>query len=331
MSHFLRYVILTLLIVLLVLLNLIIGPVDFAVGEIISVLFGGESRADGPLRSILFQVRIPEILTASLVGASLGVCGLVMQTMFRNPLAGPSVLGLSSGASLGASVVLLAGSGLLTQVSASIIGTVVVLFIILAASLRVRSVTALLILGMMLGYVISSIVTFLQFYSQDKNIADLVFWGMGSFSSLSDVQITILAILMPIMIIVLSIGARPMDTYLLGEEEASVLGVNVKLWRFIIIGVVGIMVGVITAYCGPIAFIGLAVPHMARLFFKSSLHRVLIPGTLLCGTVVALFANLISGLSIFSSGLPLNAVLSVIGAPLVIWLVMNRKSSNMLS
>lgn len=329
-SFFLR--LLLLLIVLLVLsgIKMCYGSISFAFADLWSAL-SADPETDRTAM-VLFRVRLPELITSILAGSGLAVSGLMMQTLFRNPLAGPSVLGLSSGASLGtALVVLVGGVGMMGQVSAAMLGAVAVLVIILLASFRLRSVVTLLILGLMIGYIVSAVVSVLQFYADERSISRLVYWGMGSFGGVYGGRLE----LMSAIVLPLSLGsvalARPLDAYLLGEEQARSLGIDVRTWRWVIISVVGILTGLITALCGPIAFVGLAVPHMARLYFKLSGHRYLLIGSALSGAVVALFADIISGSMLFDQGVPLNSVLALIGAPMVIWLIWNPNRDSALT
>jgi len=268
-----------------------------------------------------------------LAGGGLAVCGLLMQTLFRNPLAGPSVLGLSSGASLGVALLMLAAPTALfveipvdlTAAVAAFVGAMGVLFLIMLADRRMGDGVALLIVGLMLGYLCSALISLLQLASAEQALKSFVIWGMGSFSG---VLIERLPWLMaPVLI---GIGAafllvKPLNALLLGDNYAASLGVHVGRTRRWIMLITGLLAGVITAFCGPIAFLGLATPHVARGLCRSSDHSTLLPVTLLCGVVLALFCDLIIKIPAFGAGIPLNAITSLLGAPVVAWVLFSGK------
>lgn len=278
-------------------------------------------------RLILMDVRIPALIAATCAGAALGLSGLLMQVLFQNALAGPGVMGVSSGASLAISLALLAGvaSGI-GHALLGVIGSCAVLGIVILASLRMRSHTSLLILGLMLGYIISSLVTILQYGAEADRLQQFVFWTMGGFHSVSWTGLKVMVPgLLVLMMLVALVHAR-LDVLLLGESQMKSLGYEPKTWRILILALAGGMIGLVTAYCGPLAFLGLAAPHVARMFIRTDLHRHMIPLTVLVSVMISLLALYIVSSPWIGFQLPLNAVLSIFGAPVVIWLLI--KSPN---
>jgi len=270
-----------------------------------------------------------------MVGASLSVSGLLMQTLFRNPLAGPGILGVSSGASLGVAVfTLLGGFGLNSVIGflfvemnllvAASIGSFLTLGLVLLFSNHIKNNVSLLIIGLMIGYLASSLIGFLQFISNQQQIHTFVLWGLGSFSTVSSKQIPILGFLSLLGIALSFLFIKPLNLLLLGENYASSLGINVKRTRFYLILIAGILTAVSTAYAGPIAFIGLAVPHLSRMLFKESDHKILLPGIVLVGIAIALSCNLISRLPGLDHAIPINTVTSMFGAPLVVYFIIKN-------
>ena len=287
---------------------------------------------------IIFNYRLPQALTALLAGAALAVAGLLMQTLFRNPLADPSMLGISSGASLGVGIViLLTGAISGTAVSsfgwwstigvslAAFIGAVLVLFVMLAFSSRMKNMTTLIIIGLMIAYLAGSITDILKFFSLKEDIHAFVIWGMGTFSGVGTSKMPIFAISIVIGLIVTFFLSKNLNILLLGEIYAENLGLNIRKNSVIIILVSGYLTAIVTAYCGPIAFVGLAMPHIARFLFKSSDHRLLIPATMLIGMDMALICNLIARMPGFDGNLPVNAVTAFIGAPVVISVILKSR------
>jgi len=328
----LSYILITALIAVLVLINIGTGSYYIPLSEVWSSLF--VQPANGANPKIIFQSRIPEILMAIIVGSALSLSGLLMQTFFRNPLAGPSVLGLSSGAGLGVALAMMTGMfsgaalGLgmtMVQVLASAVGTGVVLLLIIALAKVVKDNTSLLLIGLMVGYFASAIVGSLEIFAERISLQKFVFWGMGSFSSVDYDQLIFIGFGIGALVIFSMFMTKALDTYLLGEQYALSMGMNVKQWRIIIIVVAGLLTGIVTAFAGPVAFIGLAVPHMARMIFRSAKHGVLIPSTILLGISTALLCLFISKLPGFSFRLPINSVTSLIGAPMVIYLIFKQK------
>lgn len=329
-------IVLALLILVFFILNLLLGSVFIPVREVVNILLGGSSESSS-WSAIVLQTRLPMALTALLAGSALGVSGLMMQTLFRNPLAGPSVLGVSAGASLGVAIVMLfiaipGGSlvavsqvtGNFSVVVAAFAGAFGVLLLIGALAARFRSNTVILIMGIMIAYAVSSVVGILQFYSLKEDLQAFVIWGLGSFGNVSLAQMTIF---IPLILLGLALSAaliKPLNLLLLGESYAKNLGLKTRSSRIGIIVFTGLLTATVTAYCGPIAFLGLAVPHLTRNLFHSSDHSIILPGTILTGALLALVCNIIARLPGFDSALPINAITSLIGAPVVIWLIIKR-------
>ena len=319
---------------LLFVMNLCFGSVSIPMKEIWAAVFGGEGST---YRAIVLDYRLPQAITALLAGIGLSVSGLLMQTLFRNPLADPSLLGISSGSSLGVALVVLLGTATGLSVStlslwstfgvtvAAFVGAFAVLLLILALSSRLRSMVSLVLVGIMIAYIAGSVTDILKFFSQKEGLHSFVIWGMGSFSNVSKAQLPFFAI----TVVVGTVGAfllfKTLNLLLLGERYAENLGVNIKRSSMLIILVSGFLTALITAFCGPIAFLGLAVPHIARFLFKSSDHKLLIPATAFLGMDLALFCNLIARLPSFEGNLPINSVTALIGAPIVLWVIFHRQ------
>ncbi len=321
---------------ILFILNLFVGSVTVPLEDIFKVLL--KENTDNTLNVIIFNYRLPQALTALLAGAALAVAGLLMQTLFRNPLADPSMLGISSGASLGVGIViLLTGAISGTAVSsfgwwstigvslAAFIGAVMVLFVMLAFSSRMKDMTTLIIIGLMIAYLAGSITDILKFFSLKEDIHAFVIWGMGSFSGVGTSKMPIFATSIIIGLFVTFFLSKNLNILLLGEIYAENLGLNIRKNSVIIILVSGYLTAIVTAYCGPIAFVGLAMPHIARFLFKSSDHRLLIPATMLIGMDMALICNLIARMPGFDGNLPVNAVTAFIGAPIVISVILKSR------
>ena len=321
---------------ILFILNLFVGSVTVPLDDIFKVLL--KENTDNTLNVIIFNYRLPQALTALLAGAALAVAGLLMQTLFRNPLADPSMLGISSGASLGVGIViLLTGAISGTAVSsfgwwstigvslAAFLGAVLVLFVMLAFSSRMKDMTTLIIIGLMIAYLAGSITDILKFFSLKEDIHAFVIWGMGSFSGVGTSKMPIFATSIIIGLLVTFFLSKNLNILLLGEMYAENLGLNIRKNSVIIILVSGYLTAIVTAYCGPIAFVGLAMPHIARFLFKSSDHRLLIPATMLIGMDMALICNLIARMPGFDGNLPVNAVTAFIGAPIVISVILKSR------
>ena len=311
---------------LLLLANLMLGSVRIPAGEVVRTLL---ARGGNPIWShIVLESRLPQAITALLGGAALSASGLMMQTLFKNPLAGPSILGISGGANLGVAIVMIyfsAGS-YLTTILAAFAGALVVLLVIIGFSKKVQNNVMLLIIGIMMGYLASSLISILNFRASADKVHQYVLWGMGDFTAVSVEKLpwfcifTVAGLAGAVMLI------KPLNALLLGESYAANLGVRVKRTRVAILLVTGILTATVTAFCGPISFIGLAVPHIARLLLGSSNHRQLLPVTIIAGAATALLCNLITILPGGSNMLPLNAVTAIIGAPIIIYVIMNRRN-----
>lgn len=320
-------------------LNLFLGSIKIPVGNIFDILFGNETG--NPIwTNIILKSRLPQSLTAAMAGAGLGVSGLLMQTVFRNPLAGPSVLGISSGASLGvAFVVLLSGSiggialsklgviGEVTITLSAVIGSLLVMALIAFVAQKISGNVTLLIMGVMIGYIANAIIGVLKFFSAEEDIRAYVIWGLGSFARVSGGQTSVFLILMLILLPTSFFLIKTLNLLLLGDSYAKNLGLNIKRSRLLVIGCSGILVAVVTAYCGPVIFLGLAVPHLCRGLFRTSNHAVILPASLLAGASLALLCNLIARLPGFEGALPVNSVTALIGAPVVMWVLFNKRKA----
>ena len=312
-------------------LNLMLGPVTIPARTLFKLIKG--AVVDDLSRNILLQIRFPQSVTAILAGAGLATAGLLMQTLFRNPLAGPDVLGITSGASLGVAVItMFTGAwivympqlGVLSLILSAMAGAMAVLLTILALSQRIKDNAMLLITGLMMGYISSAAVGVLTVYSSAENLQAFTLWGLGTFSSVSWDRMnyfagfTIIALLMAMLL------TKPLNMLLMGERYASNLGLRVGKARFIVLFCAGLLTAAVTAFCGPIAFIGVATPHITRLAIGGSDHRILLPANMLIGASVALLCNLIARMPGVEGALPINAVTSLMGAPIVIWVVLTR-------
>lgn len=319
----------------LFLINISLGSVSIPIKEVFNSLTG-QSASKETWEYIIINYRLPKAIAAILVGMGLSISGLLMQTLFRNPLAGPYVLGLSSGASLGVATVIL-GATLLPPfvatllvssygiVLASSLGSFTVLLAVLAISHRLRDTMAILIVGLMFGSLTSAIVGTLTYFSTAEQLQKFTFWSLGNLGNLSWTSISLLSICVAIGLVLSLFSIKPLNSLLLGENYARSLGLNYKKSRLIIIFATSILAGSITAFAGPIAFIGLAVPHIAKLVFQTSNHTILFWSTILFGAVIMLICDSISQLPGSDFTLPINAVTSIFGAPIVIWLLIRKR------
>lgn len=316
-------------------LNLITGSVQIPFADILDILCGRFAGKES-WQYIILENRLPQTLTAILCGASLSVCGLMLQTAFRNPLAGPDVFGISSGAGLGVALVmlLLGGtvstsmftvSGFLAILTAAFVGAIAVTALILFLSTMVRNSVLLLIVGIMVGYVSSSAVSLLNFFASEEGVKSYMVWGMGNFGGVSMSHIPLFSILCLMGIGVSFLLIKPLNILLLGPQYAESLGISTRQLRNILLVVVGLLTAITTAFCGPISFIGLAIPHIARLLFRTENHQVLLPGTVLSGAAIALLCNFICYLPGEAGIIPLNAVTPLIGAPVIIYVIVQRR------
>lgn len=335
--------VISLTILLFFFLNLLLGTISIPPSSIWNIVWdsGNESEI---WKNIIWKTRFPQVLTALVAGAGLSISGLQMQTVFRNPLAGPSELGISSGASLGvALMILLSGSiggialskiGFFGEIAisvAAILGALAVMAIIIAISQRVRGNVILLIIGVMIGYIATAIIGVLKFFSNDEDIRAYVIWGLGSFSKVSGNQVYTFACIMLVLIPLSFLLIKTLNLMLLGEGYARNLGLNIKRARLSIIICSCLLTAVVTAYCGPIVFLGLAVPHLCRTIFRTSDHRTLMPAVMLTGSSLALLCNLIARMPGFEGALPINSVTALIGAPIVISVLFSKRKNEIAS
>ncbi len=326
------------LLIFLFFINISMGSVVIPLKQVVSWMFG--QGVDNEIWfNILYKSRLPQTVTALLAGAGLAVGGMQMQTLFKNPLAGPSILGISSGAGLGVAIVVMAFSalngisilgfgtfGALTITLAAFIGAISVLFVVLFLARRLKNNAMLLIVGIMVGYASSAIVGLLQFFSSKDDIQTFVVWGLGSFSHVSWEKHGVFIPLVLIGLIGSFFLTKPLNVLMLGENYASNLGLNIKRSRLFILMITGLLTATITAFCGPIAFLGLAVPHLCKGLFKTADHSILMPAVMLFGAILALFCNVIARLPGFEGALPINAVTSLIGAPIVVSVILKKKN-----
>lgn len=324
----------TLLVVALFVADILIGSVALPLGEVVGALFG---NGDEVTRNIVLNFRLPKAITALLVGASLSAVGLQMQTLFRNPMAGPYVLGVSSGASLGVALFLLGLPlfGIATNsavssigvVGAAWIGSALIMSVVLAVTARIKDIMVVLILGMMFGSAATAVVEILQYLSPEGALKSFVVWTMGSLGSVSREQLLIMA---PVMIIGLALSVsliKPLNAMLLGENYASTMGINIRRTRLMISAITVMLAGTVTAFCGPIGFIGLAVPHIARMTFREADHRVMMPASMLLGALIMLFCDVASQLPANDMTLPINTVTALIGIPVVVVVIVRNHKS----
>ncbi len=320
---------------MVLLFNISFGQVAIPIKEVFKSLFGVSANKE-TWEYIIINFRLPKAITAILVGIGLSTSGLLMQTLFRNPLAGPYVLGLSSGSSIGVALVILGASTLPTFFSeillsqygiilASCLGSFFVLLLVLLVSNKLRDTATILIVGLMFGSFASAFVSILTYFSSAEQLQKFTFWSMGSIGNLSWNNIIILSISVFIGLLISLFSIKSLDAFLLGENYARSLGLNIKKSRLTIIIATSILAGSITAFSGPIAFIGLAVPHLAKLLFQTSNHKILFFGTLLIGAIIMLFCDMISQMPGMDFTLPINAITSIVGAPVVIWLLLKKE------
>lgn len=322
-----------LLLPVLCLLSLLVGSVHISPAEVWAALMG---NSDETVRYIVTESRLPQMCTALLAGAALGVSGLVMQTLFSNPLADPSLLGVNSGASLGAAIALLAfgGSfalggaallGVLFTVGAAFVGACAVIALIALCSRWLTSNLSLLVAGVMLSFIISSVISLLSFYATSEGVRSFVVWGLGDFSGVSSSRLWLMSILVIVPVCGVRLCATSMNTLLLGADYATNLGVNVKRVRTLLLILTGLLTAVVTALCGPISFIGLAVPHVSRMLLRTADHRKLLPAVFVMGADVALLSLILSHLPGEAGTLPIAAITPLLGAPVVLYILVKRR------
>lgn len=329
------FVVITLAIIALFVINIIYGAVKIPINSIIDI-FSGNDEVNESWEYIILQTRLPQALTAILCGGALAVSGLLLQTAFCNPLAGPSIFGINSGASLGVAFVMLlfggsitAGAvsvtGFLAVLIAAFVGAVAVMVVLLFFSNLVNNNVMLLITGIMIGYISSSAISLLNFFATEEGVHSYMIWGLGNFGGVSMAQMPLFAAVTIVGLICALLLIKPLNAVLLGEQYAENLGINTIKLRNCLLLVTGLLTAVTTAYCGPIAFIGLAVPHIARMLLKTDNHRYLIPGTILSGAAISLLCNIICVLPGDNGIIPLNAVTPIMGAPVIIYVIIKGR------
>lgn len=329
-----RFIILTVTLLLLFVMNLYFGSVAISAADVTDILLGYDGDY-GAARFIVTGSRLPQAVTALLAGAGLAVSGLMLQTAFRNPLAGPSILGINSGASLGVAIVMLflggtisAGGysvgGYVAVMAAAFAGSMLIMGLLLLFSSWLKNDLMLLITGIMVGYMTSSVISLLNYMSSADGVHSYVMWGMGNFNGVSLSRLPLFALMTLAGIVMALLLIKPLNIILLGSNYARNLGISMRRVRNLLLLATGLLTAVITAYCGPISFIGLAVPHIARLVFRTDNHRVLMPATLISGAIVALGCNLVCVLP-ESTILPINAVTPLVGAPVILYVILRER------
>lgn len=316
-------------------INISLGSVQISFLDTLKTIFGSGAEQSS-ISYIIWNYRLPKAFTAILVGAGLSLSGLLMQTLFRNPLAGPFVLGISSGASLGAAVLIMGSSLFLGLFSfsafndialaiASSLGSFLVLMVVLVVAIKIKDTMALLIIGLMFGSITAAIVSVLSYFTKAEKLQQYTFWSFGSLGNLSWNQLVIVCLCTFLGIVMSILSIKSLNAFLLGENYAKSLGVRLKTSRYLIIIATGLLAGSITAFAGPIAFVGLAVPHVTRQLFHTTDHKILIPAVLCCGAILMLLCDTIAQMPGSISVLPINAITSIFGAPVVIWLLVRKK------
>ena len=323
-------------IILLFFANLFWGAVQIPAQAVFDILIGGipEKKAWG---HIVLESRLPQALTALFAGGGIAVSGLLLQTAFRNPLADAGILGISAGASLGVALVILFFGGFVGGFSSfnlsssmmvvfgAFTGSVLILVVIMGFASVVRNNIMLLIIGIMVGYLTSSVISLLKYWSTSENVFSYMVWGMGDFSGVSLAHLPFFCVVVSVGLIISMLLIKPLNALLLGERYAANLGVKVKIIRMLLLLCAGLLTAITTAYCGPVSFIGLAVPHIGRLLLGTSDHKILLPVTILIGSCMALLCNLISVLPVLGGMIPLNAITPIFGAPVIIYVIVNQK------
>ena len=325
--------------ILLSIFDLSLGSVNIPFNEVVKILLGGISENEA-WQNIILKIRLPRTLTAIMAGAALSIGGLQMQTLFRNPLAGPSVLGITAGSSLGVAAVMLATGSATTLLSiqqlgiggswliilASTLGAGLVLFLILLISFKIRDNVVMLIVGIMVANITIAIVSIWQYFSEPEQIQEYILWTFGSLGGVTNEQLGILAVVVGFGVFASFFLSKTLNALLLGESYAQSMGLNIKWARIISITITSLLAGAITGFCGPIGFVGIAVPHLTRSFLNTSDHRVLIPSCVLVGAILMLFCDIIAQVPGSSTVLPVNAITAIIGSPIVIWIIVRRRN-----
>lgn len=335
---FVYCILISLLIIVLLGVSLLVGAVDIPTDKVIDIILGKDSGKPS-WDYIVLQSRLPQALTAMLCGSSLAISGLMLQTAFRNPLAGPSVFGINSGASLGVALVMLYLGGSITAgafsltgffavLAAAFVGAMAVMLVIFLFSTVVKDNVMLLIIGIMIGYISSSAISLLNFFATEEGVQSYMVWGLGNFGGVSMKQMPAFAIVSLIGLACSLLFIKPLNALLLGEKYARNLGVNTQMLRNNLLLVTGLLTAVSTAFCGPVSFIGLAVPHIARMILNTDNHKSLMPATILTGAAVAMLCNIITVLPGDAGIIPLNAVTPLMGAPVIIYVILTQKNKS---
>lgn len=324
--------------VVLFLLDVALGSVNIPLSEVLASFLGNSDNE--AFSSIILKIRLPRAITAILAGSALSVAGLQMQTLFRNPLAGPSVLGITAGASLGVAAVMLATGSATTAfairqlgiggswliILASTIGAMLVLLIILAISFKIRDNVIMLIVGIMVANITIAVVSIWQYFSDPEQIQEYILWTFGSLGGVTNEQLRVLALIIGFGILMTFFTSKSLNALLLGEDYAESMGLNIRWTRIGIITITSVLAGAITGFCGPIGFIGIAVPHLTRSALNTSDHKILIPATVLVGAILMLFCDLLAKVPGSQTVLPVNAITALVGSPVVIWIILKRKN-----
>ena len=326
------FIALIILLIILALVNICMGTVSISVNDIISAI--GKDAADSYESRIILDIRMPRMFAALVLGGALSVSGFCLQTFFSNPIAGPFVLGISSGAKLVVALVLIyfVGQGVSTtsfmMVAAAFAGAMISMVFVLAVSGHTRSMGVLIICGVMIGYICSALTDFLITFADDSNIVNLHNWSMGSFSGMNWSQVRFMSVLVAICMVVAFFMAKPMGAYELGEVYAHNMGVNIRLFKIMLILLSGVLSACVTAFAGPISFVGVAVPHLAKKLFGSGKPIIIIPGSFLLGAVFCMFCDLIARLAFAPTEMSISTVTAIFGAPVVIWIMLGRRKKN---
>ncbi|AMC12184.1 iron ABC transporter [Lutibacter profundi] len=332
------FVLLTLALLLTIFINISLGSVSIPLKQIFLSFYTGEVEKES-WKSIVLNYRLPKAITAIIVGSGLSISGLLMQTLFRNPLAGPFVLGISSGASLGVAILILGASFLGVTITtyaftnwgmaiAASLGAFLVLSAVMLAAVKVRNTMSILIIGLMFGSLTAAIISVLAYFSSASQLQQYLFWSFGSLGNLSWAEINALLVVFLIGVLLVTLIIKPLNSLLLGENYAKSMGVNVKQTRNLTLISTSLLTGVITAFSGPIAFIGLAVPHLTKLMFHTSNHKILLPAVAISGAIIMLICDSIAQLPNSEYTLPINAITSLFGAPIIIWLLIRKRKIN---
>ncbi|WP_456423619.1 FecCD family ABC transporter permease [Lutibacter sp.] len=332
------FVLLILALLLTIFINISLGSVSIPLKQIFLSFFTGEVEKES-WKSIVLNYRLPKAITAIIVGSGLSISGLLMQTLFRNPLAGPFVLGISSGASLGVAILILGASFLGVTITtyaftnwgmaiAASLGAFLVLFAVMLAATKVRNTMSILIIGLMFGSLTAAVISVLAYFSSASQLQQYLFWSFGSLGNLSWTEISALLVVYLIGVLLVTLIIKPLNSLLLGENYAKSMGVNVKRTRNLTLISTSLLTGVITAFSGPIAFIGLAVPHLTKIMFHTSNHKILLPAVAISGAIIMLICDSIAQLPNSEYTLPINAITSLFGAPIIIWLLVRKRKIN---